>query len=192
MGILPTQPEIVFDRDKFKDLIHYICFRSDSSKLGKTKLHKILYYSDMRAYVLLKKPITGEAYVKDQFGPVSSHLLGVLEELQAEGRIAASVVMDDFGSYPRNHFVATRMPGLDAFRPEEVSIVEQYMDLITERYTAAGVSEASHDIVYNSAGMGQVIPYHAAYVHTIVEPSNDTMEWAREELKRRGISDHAS
>lgn len=190
--MITQQPEVIFNMDKFKDLIHYICFRSDSSKLGKTKLNKILYYSDMRAYVLLKQPITGESYVKDQYGPVSFHLNTVLPDLQAEGRIAASVLMDDFGSYLRNHYVATQMPNLDGFKPQEISIVEQYMDLITEQYTAAEVSAASHDIVYNSAKMGEIIPYYAAYVHTVVEPSNETIQWAKNELMQRGILSNAS
>lgn len=38
---------VQFDREKFLDVIHLICDRIDAAELGRVKLHKALYFSDM-------------------------------------------------------------------------------------------------------------------------------------------------
>jgi hypothetical protein len=60
-----------FNNKKFSNLVHYICYKCDDpSQLGATKLNKILWYCDMFSYRWNSESMTGENYIKRQFGPV--------------------------------------------------------------------------------------------------------------------------
>src|SRR5258707_6058665 len=78
-----------FDREKFKALVHYVCWsrKDDTSKLGSTKLNKILWLSDFVKYYRSGASITGARYVKRQFGPVPRAIMPVLAELESEGAV---------------------------------------------------------------------------------------------------------
>ena len=59
-----------FEPDKFRELIVYICKKSEGDPtFGAVKLNKILYYADFAAYRILGKPITGAQYQKLREGP---------------------------------------------------------------------------------------------------------------------------
>ena len=71
-----------FDRDKFKALVLYVIWAAgERSDFGSTKLNKVLWFSEARAYEAFGRPIAGETYVRQKFGPVPQHLLEVREEL---------------------------------------------------------------------------------------------------------------
>jgi hypothetical protein len=77
-----------FDRGKFKSLVHYVIARAgDRDGFGAVKLYKVLWFSDARAYMLTGNPITGETYIREKYGPLPVHALGVLEELSLDGII---------------------------------------------------------------------------------------------------------
>ena len=69
-----------FNYKKMKALVNYIAYLAhDPSVLGKVKLNKVLWRSDLNSYLLNGDPITGEQYVKHQFGPVSKHIDKAIE-----------------------------------------------------------------------------------------------------------------
>ncbi len=139
------------NREKLKALVQYICFRcSDPSLLGKTKLNKVLYYSDFAAYVRLKASITGEQYVKHQFGPV-----------------------------------ALRQPSLALFSADEISLVDEMIEVICYQHSARSISEASHTRVWEAAHVGEEIPYSSAFIHRLRSISPDDLDWARLYIERR-------
>jgi hypothetical protein len=53
-----------FNPNKFKALVHYICYRADKDDLGATKLNKTLWYVDLWVYLINGSPMTGETYIK--------------------------------------------------------------------------------------------------------------------------------
>ena len=61
-----------FKKRKFKTLVQFIVSRcaDDPSRLGYTKLNKILWYSETNHYLKTGAPLTGANYVKRQHGPV--------------------------------------------------------------------------------------------------------------------------
>ena len=77
-----------FDRVKFKRLVHYVVWKVGKDDwFGATKLNKVLWFVDARAYTLTGKPITGEKYVRGEFGPVPQHILPIQSELVRDGAI---------------------------------------------------------------------------------------------------------
>ena len=86
--------------DKFAELVLLIASESsDDPKFGEVKLHKLLYFSDFRAYALWGEPITGARYMKNRYGPTARALGPVLKELQYEDRAVIEEV--DYFGFPR-------------------------------------------------------------------------------------------
>lgn len=185
MPLLGPAPVIEFRPEKLRAAIHYVCSRSpDPRRLGKTKLNKILYFSDREAYLRTGTPITGERYVKHQYGPVSSHLDEALGQLERERLIAVASGYGAFvgASFTQTQFLSLRRPDVSVFTAEEVSLIEQYVDLICNRHSARSISEASHDVVWDAAEIGEEIPYETAFLHTRAELTPDDLAWARAAL----------
>jgi hypothetical protein len=187
MTPLAPAPAHTFHPDKLRAAVHYVCFRSpDPRRLGKTKLNKILYYADREAYLRTGDPITGERYVKHQYGPVSSHLDETLRGLEKDRLIA---IADASGynayvgaSYAQKQFVALRRPDVSLFTAEEVSLIEQYVDVICNQHSARSISDMSHDVVWEAAEIGEEIPSVTAFLQPPAEITPADVAWARAAL----------
>ena len=97
---------IQFDREKFKDVVHYVVdyVRANlgTEALGNTKLHKVLYYSDILRYLDTGQPLTGVEYQRQKFGPTARYLTWALKELEAEGRV--SVTKRNYYGYQKSEY----------------------------------------------------------------------------------------
>lgn len=181
-------PKITPDFTKLKALVHYVChIAPDSRKLGATKLNKILFYSDTNAYLERGKPITGETYIKHQYGPISRHVNKALQDLESERaiRIAENTGRYGFETYTIKFYASLRAPSIDCFAPEEINIVDDVVRVICNEHSARSISEASHDIVWKNAEIGEEIPYYTAFAHTLREIEADDIEWARSAIATR-------
>lgn len=163
---------------RFKSLVHYVCYKChDPSKLGKTKLNKVLYYSDFSAYLHLGKSITNEKYIKHQFGPVPAHVDSALDALKKEGAI---VVRDaEFFGYAKKEFIALKKPDISQFSADEISLVDLVTESICDGFTAKAISEASHDEIWELAEIGEEIPYCTAFVASLGEITEEDLRWAQ-------------
>ena len=94
--------------DKLKALVHYVISRcEDPNILGSIKLNKVSWVSDLWAYVKWGQPITGEHYVKQQFGPVAS-TVGIMQELESEKK--SSCVSETRLGYTKMDYIALISP----------------------------------------------------------------------------------
>jgi hypothetical protein len=175
-----------FDRDKFKRFFHYIVWKaSDPAKLGAVKLNKILWFSDAKAYVLHGRPITGEIYIRRQYGPMSQHYYEVREELQLEGSIR--YWRAPLYSVTQDVFRADRAPDMSGFSAEEMLIIDYWIRHVTEQHTAKSIGDESHDYGWEIAKMGERLPYFAILAERGREPRGDELAWAQEVVCRRKL-----
>lgn len=172
-----------FDQLKFKSLVHYVCRTCiDPRKLSATKLHKILWLSDVFAYKHYGQPITGETYIKKQWGPFSSHLNSVLSHLEKEGRMFIHEV--EWGEEKRQRqFVAKGDVDISLLSKDQLKIINDVRDYVCENHTASSISDKSHDDIWQMALMEEVIPYEALLVSRFVKPTDEDIEWAKSVLK---------
>jgi hypothetical protein len=179
-GVRQSQPDL----EKLGNLTHYICYQChDPSVLGATKLNKVLWYSDLLAFLKLGHSITGERYIKRQFGPVPEHILGVVEELESKD---ALVVRDvEFFGKQKTEYVALTEPDISMFKPEEISIVDSIIDVVCHKHTATSISMASHDVIWKLAEIGEEIPMSAVLVSELGEVIEDDIKWAQKGLADR-------
>ena len=77
-----------FNKEKFKMVLHYIINKCGfRNTVGRTVLHKLLYFSDFNYYELYEESITNESYRKLERGPVPIHFELAVTELMDEDKI---------------------------------------------------------------------------------------------------------
>jgi uncharacterized phage-associated protein len=181
-----AEPGIEFDREKFLDAIHFIVHacKDKPDLLGKTKLHKCLYYSDMLHYVVTGSPITGAEYIKQQFGPTARYLDWGLRSLRERGQI--SVHQEDYFGLGKYVFSSEEEPRTNRLSVEERALMGEVIALVCE-HTAREISELSHAAPWQNADMGHRIPYSSAHLllPPTREPSAGDIEYAEQHVRRR-------
>lgn len=176
-----------FDARKFRELVHYVIWKCpDANKLGSTKLNKILWFSEARAYMLHGAPISGARFIRREHGPVAQQVMKARGELEAAGAIRVTRDKAFAGRFQKDRFEALTLPRLSVFSEKERSIIDYFVSHICEDHTAESVSELSHDHGWEIAEMGERLPYAALLAERIREPNEAEMEWAR--LKAKELS----
>jgi hypothetical protein len=151
--------------------------------LGATKLNKVLWYADVFAFAAHGQSITGATYVKRQFGPVPKDILDVRARLKATGAIVEKFA--NIGGYQQVQFIALREADVSGFSAEQISLVDRIMRAICYSHTASSISHLSHDLVWESAEIGEVIPMEAAaFAGNVGEIDEEDMAWAIKEVDR--------
>jgi uncharacterized phage-associated protein len=172
-----------FDREKFKDVVHfvvsYINATDGRDALGNTKLHKVLYYSDVLHFLDKGKPLTGADYQRQRFGPTARHLSSALRELEQEKRI--SVSHRNYYGYKKCEYDALKEFGSNRLSTEEIDLVKHMVDFVC-KHTAHEISEFSHDDAWSSVPMGERIPYYAAYAMFPAEITEEDIQEASREM----------
>ena len=176
-----------FERAKFKSLMHYVIAKAgDRDGFGAVKLYKILWFSDARAYMLSGVPITGEKYIREKYGPLPVHAIGVINELVEEGAIR--IWNDVYYNRQIRRFKSLRAPERLTLTEEQRAIVEYWLKHIVEDHTAESISEESHDLAWEIAQIGEELPYHAIFASRIRDPQGKELEWATARAKELGLS----
>jgi hypothetical protein len=169
-----------FDRGKFKELVLYLSERSTSDDgFGMVKLNKLLYRSDFEAFRLLGKSITGETYVKQEFGPVAADLPIILDELASAGFIRWEHPQS--GRFKRDVPAATAPSDPKRFTAQELALIDHTLDELS-RHGGKSVSEWSHEnsVGWNVVSVSEVIPYETALLSR--EPLADDLLQALREV----------
>ena len=175
-----------FDREKFKRLFHYVVWKAgDSPGFGATKLYKILWFSDARAYVLHKKPITGAVYIREKYGPVPKAALPIQNDLEKSQAIR--VWQDRHFDKPIRRFQSRSVPDMSIFDEMEIEIIDYWIEHIDKDHTASSISEETHDYAWEIAAMGEEIPYQALLATRVREPTEEEFEWAKRRAKELNL-----
>lgn len=173
---------IRFNPEKFKDVVHYVCSKCESSRLGAVKLHKVLYFSDMIRFAWSGEPITGAVYRKRPFGPTADALLPAIRELEATQRI--SVEDQDYFGYRKRVFRSHAEPDTSRLSADEIELLDEAIDFVCQGNTARSISDFSHNHVWERTDSGEPIPYYTAFDLYPVEISEEVMAWAADEAEQ--------
>ena len=147
------------ERKKLKAALHYVIrqYSMKPEKLGKVKLHKILWYTDGYAFALRGAPVIGAKYVRAPYGPMASELDDVLGELSKEGKIFFRTV--DFHGMEKHEFFSKKDPDTSLFSEKDLSLLKGTADEICEGHTATSISEKTHDAIWEKARNGEELSY---------------------------------
>jgi hypothetical protein len=179
-----TSEVATYRADKLENLILYIALKYEPAPhFGRTKLAKILFFSDFEAYLKLGQPITGTTYLKREYGPCPAEFQQVETRLEATRRAHERIV--PAGPFRQQRLVALVAPELELFSAAEIAIVDT---VIVEYWneTASDVSEYSHRFPgWKLAALGEEIPYFSALIPEKPLPlSAEELQRAKESLTR--------
>jgi hypothetical protein len=164
--------------NRLPDLLHYVIAICDPSALGATKLNKICWYSDLEAFRLYGRTISGaDRYRRMPHGPTPTGAHFILQNLQRDGKIAISE--QNYYGRPKTMYMSQRRPNLTAFSAEEIAIVDLIANIICSKHTATSISLASHDALWEEIELGEDIPVAAASVIS-GEITAEDLDWARQ------------
>ena len=113
-----------FDKEKFKMILHYIIYKCGfRNTVGRTVLHKLLYYSDFNYYELFNQSITNESYRKMERGPVPIHFEDAVSELIEENKIRPGKRRLPCGKV-MNRYFSLKEPDID-LKEEELFVINK-------------------------------------------------------------------
>lgn len=147
---------------RFKELVLFVAEECiDDPKFSKTKLFKILFFSDFEAYGKLGQPITGIRYLKWPFGPAPAVYARIEQELLADHAIR--LVRKPVYEHEQQRVLPLRNPNIKTFSAEEISIVTRWIRFFWNK-TANEVSRFSHGKAWKLARENEPIPYEAVFI----------------------------
>lgn len=146
----------IFDFDKFKHLVLF--FSQQINYLSKTKLNKLLFYSDFKFFQEETISITGLIYQHDYYGPVPKDFDLLYAALDDSEDIEWRLLPSAQGEYVENKTTFNS----DLFTKEELEMLHTVLKNF-EKDNALVVTEKSHEEqAYIETKMKEKIPYHYA------------------------------
>ncbi|MEI9905181.1 MAG: Panacea domain-containing protein [Asticcacaulis sp.] len=169
------------NREKLKEAVWLITSYCPTDELGNVKLHKILYFSDMLYFLREGQPITGEEYLKQQFGPTSRHLTAIVSALKTEGKLDVTET-EFYGLYKKNYIPKAPFKQ-SLLSNSEVELIKLVSDF-ARGVNAKEISELSHNSAWEAADMGERIPYFTALQFAPVEITESDILWGIDSAKQ--------
>ncbi len=155
-----TTPE-----QKLKELIVYISAKcSNDVKYSKTKLNKILFYSDFLFYLKKQKTITDCSYRRLRYGPVPDDMEKLLKHMKGTD---IDIVVTNAGPYLQNKIFALREPNLALFDVDMIAHVDSVINIVCNKRSSSAtqLSEMTHETMgWLVTSEGQEIPYNTVFV----------------------------
>lgn len=156
-------------RDKLEELVLHIAAMSENdSRFLSTKLNKLVWAADFKAFCETGRTITGAPYQKGPFGPIPRAMPIILERLKEEGRIELEEIK--IGSNIGVRPIAKARPDLTAFSQRDLGSVDK---VIAENFVKTGTEMSDHThayLAYKVAENGETIPF-AAWLVRAREPN---------------------
>ena len=147
---------------RLKEMILYISNKCKTNETyGKTKLNKILYFSDFKSFHRRGVPITGTTYQKLAHGPAPVAMCPVQEELTSMGHLVCKPT--PYQNKMQHRLIALRKPDLSIFSRADLDIVDEVIKELWN-LNADDTSKKSHGIAYRLCDEGVRIPYEASFL----------------------------
>jgi len=160
-------------------MVHHVTrkYAMEPDRLGSVKLHKILWWAEIRSLQRLGEQVADETFHKEQFGPFSVHLNDVVADLQSAGLLHVRKATDEFEP---DLYVGKGEPDRDALTDEQWRILDYVVDGIIRDHSAGSISEKSHGPVWEAVELYEPMPVGAAALRWV-----PTSEADKERMRER-------
>ncbi len=147
-------------QDRLKEAALHIMRRcEDAERFGLTKLNKILWRADFKAYAARRMPVTGRLYQRLQQGPAPVEMLPLLQEMQLAKLMRIEPV--PVRNFTEHRPVALVEPSLRYFSPDDLVYLDAAVDYFWD-YSGRAVSKESHGVAWETRSNGDPMPYDLA------------------------------
>jgi uncharacterized phage-associated protein len=153
--------EFKLDREKLKQAALLFIHIANNGMLGKTKLFKLLYYADFDHFERTGVPITGETYIRLDYGPFPEHGELILTQLEDEEAIKIETVT--VGNYLKFTYQALIDVDISIFTADEIKTL---IDVAVKwaRHNATEMVAATHgEAPWIATAPKEPISYSLAY-----------------------------
>lgn len=142
-----------FERDKFFNAILYLCKGGES----KTKLNKLLFYTDFKHFKEYTISTTGAQYAHIPFGPAPNNYDLYYPILIRQGALEIEEI--DYPYFSGEKFITKTEPNLNIFSESELRILASVKEYF-KGYNASEISKYSHqEKGYQATEIGKIISY---------------------------------
>jgi uncharacterized phage-associated protein len=150
------------NKEKMKELIHYIISKCDYKKdFGRTVLYKLLYFSDFNYYEIYEKSLTGETYIRRNNGPVPNNFKTLKNELITEDKINEEE--KKIINYPKYNYRSLKTPTISFLTSTELKVINNVINKLSDM-NATQISEYSHgDMPWQATKNKKVINYEYVF-----------------------------
>ncbi len=151
-----------FNREKFKQVIHYIiACCGNNENVGKTVLYKLAYFSDFDYYELSEQKLTGEVYRNIPRGPAPIHFEDIIRELENEGKVSES--KRGYFNHEQFRYKSEMEPIVNLLSSEELDVIKNVIKKHSCK-SALELSDLSHnDMPYKATGPSDIIDYELVF-----------------------------
>jgi hypothetical protein len=175
-----------YEPARLKSLIHYVIQAAAARpRFGAVKLHKTLWFSDARSFVLRGQSITGAPYIREKYGPIPRDGMRLRNELAQEGAIKQW--QNESTGHLGWHFKSLLPPDVSWLEARDAQEVDYWIKNISENHSAESISDESHDHGWQIAKMGETLPFISVLAERARDPSDEEMAWARARAKALGL-----
>lgn len=148
----------------------------DAEAFGLTKLNKILWRADFRAFAARGVPVTGRQYQRLPQGPAPVEMWPLLQEMQSEGVL--KIEKRPVGPYEESRPLALVEPSLRYFSADDIAYLDRaivdYWDM-----TGREVSKDSHGVAWETRGNGDPMAYELALLSDDPLSTSETDKFGR-------------
>jgi putative zinc finger/helix-turn-helix YgiT family protein len=153
------QGNAALDLYRLRQMVLFFC--KTLNGVWKTKLNKLLFYSDFKCFKKHKRSISGSGYIAHHFGPVPVGYdqiygwMATLSELDVREEEINEINVGE-------KLVSRKASDLTVFSAADLAVLEE-VKLKFRSYTATKISEVSHDErAWGETSPGEVISYQLA------------------------------
>lgn len=147
---------------KYKNTILFFAKKIQNGTLGKLKLMKLLYFLDFDFFEKYGRSITGDQYLRFEYGPVPRMGEKMLKKMSGnEIKITKRRVADGFND--QMHIEALKDFDVSVFTKEELLMLEEVADK-WEKFAGVEMKNASHgEAPWIATKPNDIIDYNLAY-----------------------------
>ena len=149
---------VKYEPNKLKAVILFFLNKINNACLGKTKLMKLIYYTDYEWIQKNGAAITGDSYIALEHGPVPRHADEVLAEMEKQEWIQCAKAR--FHDYDQSRCIALARNEQKFLTHDELHHLEEIARRF-EHWTAAQMSESTHqEWPWLTARVGEEIKFY--------------------------------
>jgi hypothetical protein len=173
-----------FNIQKLKELILFITEENiKNSRFGSTVLNKMLYFADFYWFAYCGKSISGDEYIRREFGPTPKNILQAREELLDEGFLEMQEV-NFYGKLQKRPVLKKQSEYNELSNDERQFITEVVIETF-RGLNASEISDISHTSLWKILNDGDIIPYETAHMQSKNEIPDSTIQWAINAITKR-------
>ena len=157
---------------------------NNKQELGNVKLNKILWFSDLEKCKNEAYTITGETYIKQNYGPVAKHLPSILRELE---KIDKAITIERETPDSMLLYTPVKKADTNLFK-NDIKYIDETIEKL-RHMKSKDISKLTHTKLWESLNIGEVMPVDVEALEYFVdnETKDSDIQWEKENNNLKNV-----